>query len=113
MHKSTLVKIQTLRDEIGRFLWSPKLNHTMPETLLGYRVLCSEYMPQYSDESKGEAVVLFGDFKSAYKIIDHREIPIMRDPYSNRPFVGFYAVKRVGGDLINPDALVALTYPEA
>ncbi len=112
MHKSTLVKIQTLRDEVGRFLWSPKINYNMPETLLGYKVLCSEYMPQYKAESKGEAIILFGDFKSAYKIIDHREIPIMRDPYSNRPFVGFYAVKRVGGDLVNPDALVALTYSE-
>jgi HK97 family phage major capsid protein len=106
MHKSTLFTIQTLKDESGRFLWNPKISPSMSETLLGYKVLCCEDMPKYSETRK--PIVLLGDFKSAYKIVDHREIPIMRDPYSNKPFVSFYAVKRVGGAFLNKDAIVHL-----
>ncbi len=38
----------------------------------------------------------------------------MRDPYTDKPFVKFYSVKRVGGDIVNPAAikLVKLT-PQA
>ncbi len=106
MHKSTLFAIQTLKDESGRFLWNPKMSPSMSETLLGYKVLCSEDMPKYTETKK--PIILLGDFKSAYKIVDYREIPIMRDPYSNKPFVSFYAVKRVGGAFLNKDAVVHL-----
>ncbi len=32
-------------------------------------------------------------------------VPLVRDPYTEKPFIKFYAVKRVGGDVVNPAAL--------
>ncbi len=29
----------------------------------------------------------------------------MRDPYTEKSFVKFYAVKRVGSDVVNPEAI--------
>lgn len=55
-------------------------------------------------DKKGNAIAI-GDFKTAYKIVDRSGINIMRDPYTEKPFVKFYAVKRVGGDVVNPKAI--------
>ncbi|RYF23332.1 MAG: phage major capsid protein, partial [Oxalobacteraceae bacterium] len=30
---------------------------------------------------------------------------ILRDPYTNKPFISFYATKRVGGGLLDPEAI--------
>ncbi len=54
---------------------------------------------------EGNMAIAIGDFKSAYKIIDRGGISIMRDPYTDKPFVKFYAVKRVGGDVVNHSAI--------
>ena len=43
--------------------------------------------------------------KVSYKIVDRAGVGIMQDPYTDKPFIKFYAVKRVGGDVIVPSAL--------
>jgi HK97 family phage major capsid protein len=45
-----------------------------------------------------------GDWKSAYTIVDRIGIRILRDQYTSKPFVKFYATKRVGGDVTNFEA---------
>ncbi len=50
-------------------------------------------------DKKGNAIAI-GDFKAGYKIVDRSGINIIRDPYTEKPFVKFYAVKRVGGDVV-------------
>jgi HK97 family phage major capsid protein len=59
-------------------------------------------MPNVGD---GASAIALGDFRAGYKIVDRNQISIMRDPYTDKPFVKFYAVKRVGGDVVNPDAI--------
>ena len=55
-------------------------------------------------DKKGNAIAI-GDFKAGYKIVDRSGINIIRDPYT-KPFVKFYAVKRVGGgDVVNQEAI--------
>jgi HK97 family phage major capsid protein len=34
----------------------------------------------------------------------------LRDPFSNKPYVGFYIVKRVGGALMNTEALQLIKF---
>lgn len=46
-----------------------------------------------------------GDLKRAYTIVDRRGINLLRDPYSHKPYVDFYATKRVGGDVANWEAV--------
>ena len=49
--------------------------------------------------------VAVGDFQSAYQIVDRQGISILRDPFTAKPFVMFYATARVGGDVVNFDAI--------
>ena len=53
--------------------------------------------------------VLFGDFKRAYTIVDRMGTRVLRDPFTNKPNVGFYTTKRVGGMLTDSNAVKVLT----
>ena len=102
MNRKTLSSIQALKDETGRFIWQQSLSDPLKQTIFGVPVVVSSYMPDIAADSLSIAI---GDFKSAYKIVDRSGISLMRDPYTDKPFVKFYAVKRVGGAVINPAAV--------
>ncbi len=102
MNRTTLSEIQKLQDNIGRFIWQQSLSDSLKQTIFGISVLCCSEMPPIKE---GNMAIAIGDFKSAYKIIDRGGINIMRDPYTDKPFVKFYAVKRVGGDVVNQSAI--------
>lgn len=102
MNRSTLAEIQGLKDQTGRFIWQQSLSEPLKQTIFGIPVFCSSYMPNIAENNLAIAI---GDFKSAYKIVDRANIAVMRDPYTDKPFIKFYAVKRVGGDVVLPSAL--------
>ncbi|PCJ24934.1 MAG: phage major capsid protein [Rickettsiales bacterium] len=102
MNRSTLSSIQSLTDEAGRFIWQQSLSDPLKQTIFGVPVVISSNMPDIADNSLSIAI---GDFRSAYKIVDRSGMNLMRDPYTDKPFVKFYAVKRVGGDVVNPSAV--------
>jgi HK97 family phage major capsid protein len=102
MSRSTLASIQGLKDENGRFIWQQSLSEPLKQTIFGIPVFCSSHMPNVGENNLAIAI---GDFKVAYKIVDRAGIGIIRDPYTDKPFIKFYAVKRVGGDVIVPSAL--------
>ena len=49
--------------------------------------------------------IALGDFKAGYLINDRQGVKVLRDPYSNKPFVMFYTVKRVGAGVLDPQAI--------
>jgi HK97 family phage major capsid protein len=102
MNRSTLAAIQGLKDEAGRFIWQQSLSDPLKQSIFGVPVFCSSYMPNVGEDNLAIAI---GDFKTAYKIVDRAQVAIMRDPYTEKPFIKFYAVKRVGGDVIVPSAM--------
>ena len=53
----------------------------------------------------GSLSIAVGDMSQAYQIVDRMGIRMLRDPYSAKPKVQFYATKRTGGDMINGEAL--------
>lgn len=113
MHRTTLAKIQTIQDSSGRFVWQPKLSRTFPQTILGIPVICAGDMPttQLTNDSTSCYPIILADFKLAYKIVDHAaNIKMTRDPYTEKPFVKFYAVKRVGGDIVVSKAIKILQF---
>jgi len=93
--------VRRMRDGDGRYLWSDGLSAGEPARLLGYPVLISEDMPNPAAGSKS---VAFGDFRQAYTIAERADLRILRDPYSAKPHVLFYATKRVGGAVVDPRA---------
>jgi HK97 family phage major capsid protein len=76
-----------------------------PDTVLGCAVMQCADMPAIS---KGNIVMAFADFKSAYQVVDRHGIRMLRDPYTDKPFVKYYTTKRVGGDVTNFEAVKLL-----
>lgn len=104
MAPGTLGAVRRLKDGDGRYLWQPSLSDKQPSTLFGFPVHICDDMPGMVAGEAGIPVV-FGNFKHAYQIVDRKAMTLLRDPFSAKPFVEFYATKRVGGDVVNFEAL--------
>jgi HK97 family phage major capsid protein len=102
MNSATLAQIRKLKTADGAFLWQPALAEGQPDRLLGYPVAEAEDMP---DVSGGMFPVAFGNFKAGYLIAERRATTILRDPFTNKPFVHFYATRRVGGQVLDSAAI--------
>ena len=107
MNAATLARIRKFKTSDGAFLWTPGLAVGQPATLLGYPVIESEDMP---DIAANALSIAFGNFKAGYLIAERQETAILRDPYSNKPFVNFYATKRVGGCVANSEAIKIMKF---
>lgn len=105
MNRKTLAAVRKLKDGQGNYLWQPSYQQDQPSTLCGYPVYEVADMP---DVAANALCIAFGDFSRAYLILDRKGVSIMRDPYTNKPFVQFYTTKRVGGGVDNPEACVLL-----
>ena len=102
MNRATTKLTRKLKDQDGAYLWSPGIAAGQPASLLGYPVAAFEDMPDPAASSLSIAV---GDMRAAYQIVDRLGIRVLRDPFTSKPFVGFYSTKRVGGDVVNFEAL--------
>lgn len=107
MNSKTTGGIRKLKDGDGRFLWSDGLAAGEPARLLGYPVLIAEDMP---DIASGADAVAFGDFSAGYTIAERPDVRVLRDPFSAKPHVLFYATKRVGGDVSDFAAIKVLKF---
>ncbi len=105
MNSATLSVVRKLRAADGSFLWQPGIMEGQPARLLGYPVVEAEDMP---DVAAAAFPVAFGNFRNGYLIAERSATTILRDPYTNKPFVHFYATKRVGGQVLDSDAIKLL-----
>lgn len=105
MNRTTLGELRTLKDGDGNFLWQPSYQAGEPSTLLGYQVVEVPGMP---NTSAGLVPILFGDMAATYLVVDRIGLRVLRDPYTNKPFVHFYTTKRVGGGVQNPEYMRAV-----
>lgn len=86
-------------------LWQPSMQLGQPATILGYPVSDDDNV---ADIGANQFPIWFGDFKRAYLVVDRAGIRVLRDPYTNKPYVGFYTTKRVGGGIQNFEAIKAM-----
>jgi len=107
MNSSTLANIRKFKTNDGAFLFQPSLAAGQPATLLGYPVVEAEDMP---DIAAGSLSVAFGNFKAGYVIAERNATTILRDPFTHKPYVHFYATKRVGGQVTNSEAIKLLKF---
>lgn len=105
MNSTTLAAVRKLKTTDGAFLWQPGLVEGQPDRLLGYPVIEAEDMP---DVAANQFPIAFGNFKAGYLIAERRQTSILRDPYTNKPYVQFYATRRVGGQVMDSDAIKLL-----
>ncbi|MBO9512107.1 phage major capsid protein [Erythrobacter sp. A6_0] len=105
MNSATLAEVRKFKTADGAFLWQPGLVEGQPDRLLGYPVVEAEDMP---DIAAGTYPIAFGNFRHGYLIAERSATQILRDPFTNKPFVHFYATKRVGGQVLDGNAIKLL-----
>ena len=99
--------VRKLKAADGRFLWADGLAAGEPARLMGYPVLIAEDMP---DPASGSNSIAFGDFAAGYTVAERPDLRVLRDPFSAKPHVLFYATKRVGGDVSDFAAIKILKF---
>lgn len=105
MSDPTMGTVRKMKDGDGTYLWqAPSAAAELP-TILGKPVYTDDNMPAIGANA---FPIAFGDFRRGYLIADRIGIRVLRDPYTNKPKVGFYTTKRVGGGVTNFEAIKLL-----
>ena len=107
MNSKTAGSVRKLKDGDGRFLWSDGYAAGEPSLLMGYKVIICEDMP---DIANWAPAIAFGDFGAGYTIAERPDLRVLREPFSAKPNVLFYATKRVGGDVTDFNAIKLLKF---
>lgn len=107
MNSKTAGAVRKMKDADGRFLWAEAMASDQPARLMGYPVVIAEDMPDIGPDA---TAVAFGDFARGYTIAEKPDLRVLRDPYSAKPHVMFYASKRVGGDVTDFAAIKLLKF---
>lgn len=105
MNSQTAGTVRKFKDLEGRFLWTDPLAEGQPALLLGYPVTIAEDMP---DIGANTFPIAFGDFQRGYIIADRVGIRIIRDEVTKPGFVRYLIGKRVGGKILDSNAIKLL-----
>jgi HK97 family phage major capsid protein len=101
--RSVLALIRKFKESTtNAYLWQPGLQLGQPQKLLDFPVVIAEDMPALATDSLSLAL---GNFADAYQIVDRQGVRLLRDPYTAKPYVKFYATKRTGGDAVQFEAV--------
>lgn len=88
-------------------IWQPSVQLGEPDRLLGFEVVEAEQMPAIAANSLS---VAFADWRRAYWILDRAGVRILRDPYTDKPYVKFYTTKRLTGGMADSCAIKLLKF---
>jgi HK97 family phage major capsid protein len=107
-NKALLGEIRAFKESTtNAYIWQPGLVAGQPSTLLGYPVYESEDMPA---KAANALAIAFGNFRAGYCVVDRVGVSTLRDPFTNKPYVGFYTTKRVGGMLLDSEAIKVVRF---
>lgn len=104
-HRRTKTVLRKIKDADGNYMWQQGTIAGQPSTLFGVPVATNSNFPALSANA---LALVYGDFKKAFTIIDRIGTRVLRDPYTNKPFVHFYATKRVGSMHVDSEAIKVL-----
>jgi HK97 family phage major capsid protein len=107
MNRRTAAQVRKVKDSTGQPIWTDGLAVGQPSALLGFPVELDEEMPDIAANSLS---VAFGDFAAAYTVVGRTDMMMLRDPYSLKGSVMFYATMRIGGGLVNSEAVKFLKF---
>ena len=107
MQRATVKKARLLKENTtNQYIWAPGLQAKAPDTIMGQPIVqCNDMGVSTTTDA---LAVACGDFDKAYQIVDRTGIRVLRDPFTDKPFVSFYTTKRVGGDVNNFEAFKLL-----
>ncbi len=110
MNRKTQGAIRKLKDDAGNYIWAPPATAESRATIMNFPVAEAEDMPDIGADSLS---IAFGDFSRGYLIVDRLGVRVLRDPYSQKPYVLFYTTKRVGGGVQDFDAIKLIKFGTA
>ncbi|MVA98854.1 phage major capsid protein [Nitratireductor sp. CAU 1489] len=102
MNDLTVATIRKWKDGQGQYLWQPGMSVGQPASIFGYPVSTDDNMPDVNTDA---FPIAFADFRRSYLIVDRQGIRVLRDPFTNKPYVHFYTTKRVGGGVANFESI--------
>jgi len=109
MNRSTVSAVRKLKDGGGQYIFQPGIyGMGIGSNILGHSIVEATDMPNVGG---GLKPVMFGDFKRGYMIVDRVNLSIMRDPFTQASSgnVRYIARRRVGGQVVLPEALTTIT----
>ncbi len=109
MNRNTEATVRKLRDADGRYLvgFGQLGEGVTGFSLHGYPIVNFEDMADIAADSYS---IAYGNFRTGYLIVDRMGFRVLRDPFTNKPMVGLYITKRVGGDVVNFDAIKLMKF---
>ncbi|KPP87231.1 MAG: phage major capsid protein, HK97 family [Rhodobacteraceae bacterium HLUCCA08] len=110
MNSKTAGAVRKIKDADGRFMWTDSMAAGQPAQLLGHPVLIAEDMPDIASDA---SAIAFGNFAAGYTVAERPDLRVLRDPFSAKPHVLFYATKRVGGAISDYAAIKLLKFGTA
>ena len=108
MNSLTTGVVRKLKTTDGAYHWQPGLQLGQPDRLLGYP---TETWEQLDDVGAQTFPLAFGDWMRAYVLVDRVGLMLIRDEITQPGFVKFYIRRRVGGTVLNNDAVKWLRCP--
>jgi len=105
MNSNTASVVDKFKDGNGVYLWRDSLAAGVPPTLAGYPVEICEDMPDIAADA---FPIAFANLKTAYVIVDRPGVRFLRDPLTSKPNVLLYVYRRVGGGMVNSEAVKLL-----
>ena len=102
-NRAVLLKIRKFKEATtNAYIWQPGLQAGQPALICGFPVTEAEDMPALAADSLSLA---FGNFRVGYQIYDRKGISTIRDAVTTKGYVKFYTTKRVGGGVVNFEAI--------
>ena len=106
MRRETLSEIRQLKDSVDGFIFVPDFSRSPYGAILGAPVYQWAHMP--IQRTDGNKFALYGDIRAGYQVVDKPGMLMFQDPYTSQPNVKFIAYRRVGGDVVNFEAIKLL-----
>ena len=105
MNRNTLAEVRKLKDGQGNYLWQPSFQAGQPDSLLGYSLRIDSKMPSLGANAYP---IAFGDFRRGYLVVRRTGMTLIRDQYTQKPYVVFSTRMRIGGGVQNFEAIKLL-----
>ncbi|PCJ95683.1 MAG: phage major capsid protein [Hyphomicrobiales bacterium] len=107
MNRGVQAQVRRFKDADGNYIWQPPTGIGAQASILNHPIVEAEDMPNIGTDTFS---VAFGDFNRGYLIVDRLGIRVLRDPFSKKPYVLFYTTKRVGGGVLDYNAIKLLKF---
>jgi len=105
MNSIVLAAHAKVKDSTGQYLLTPAVREGDPDTMLGKRIVVAEDMPNIA---AGTFPIALGDFSRGYLIADIPGMWMVRDEVTKVGWVRFPMAKRVGGKILDSNAIKLL-----